>query len=80
MARRKPPQNTEPPPDITEIGKGHPVKIRGERQTITFKFMKLNEKDDSVTVWGGDKDPTGYIAMRTYPKDRIIVLPKPREQ
>lgn len=80
MARRKPPQNTEPPPDITEIGKGHPVKVKGERQTITFKFMKLNEKDDSVTVWGGDKDPTGYIAMRTYPKDKIIVLPKPQEK
>jgi len=78
MVQRKPPQSTEPSPDITEIGKGHPVKVKGEKQTVTFRFMKINEKDDSVTVWGGDKDPTGYIAMRTYPKDKIIVLPNPR--
>lgn len=78
MPRRKPPASTEPSPDISEIEKGHPVKVRGERQTIIFKFMKLNDQDDSVTVWGGDKDPTGYIAMRTYPKDRIIVLPHPK--
>jgi hypothetical protein len=72
----RPKKPVEPTPLLEEIEKGHPLKVVGERGP--FKFIKINEEDDSVTVWGGDKDPNGYNSMRTFTSDRIKVQPNPR--
>lgn len=64
-------------PPLTEIQRGHPVNVAGERGP--YKFVKINESDGSVTVYGGDKDPGGKNSMRTFVSERITVLPIPKD-
>lgn len=67
-------------PPLTELQKGNPVTVAGERGPFTF--VRINESDDSVTVYGGDKDPGGKNAMRTFVKERVESLPieKPSDE
>jgi hypothetical protein len=63
-------------PPLTEVQKDHPVTVAGERGP--YKFVRINENDGSVTVYGGDKDPGGRNSMRTFVAERITVLPIPK--
>lgn len=67
-------------PPLTDVQRGHPVKVAGERGP--FKFVRINESDNSVTVYGGDKDPGGKNSMRTFVMERVTALPiqKPSDE
>ena len=60
-------------PPLTELQKGNSVTVAGERGPFTF--VKINESDNSVTVYGGDKDPGGKNAMRTFASERVTAHP-----
>ena len=76
ISKKRQKKEIEPPPPLTEIGKGHPVTVAGTRGTWTF--VSINSSDESVNVWGGDRDPNGKRAMRTFTEDRVTVLPAPK--
>jgi hypothetical protein len=63
-------------PPLTEVQRNHPVTVAGERGP--YKFVKINESDNSVTVYGGDKDPGGKNSMRTFVMERVTPLPVPK--
>jgi hypothetical protein len=65
-------------PPLTEVQRGHPVTVAGERGP--YKFVKINDSDGSVTVFGGDKDPGGKNSMRTFVAERVTVLPIPKPE
>ena len=65
-------------PPLTELQNNHPVTVAGERGP--YKFVRINESDGSVTVYGGDKDPGGRNSMRTFVAERITVLPIPKTE
>jgi hypothetical protein len=65
------------PPTLSEVEKGHPVKVAGVRGT--WKFMFRNSEKGEVTLYGGDPNPNAHRSYRTFAEDKIIVLAIPAE-
>lgn len=47
---------------------GQTVRIRGERGEFVFKWA---EPDGSLTFYGGDRNPLGHQAYRSFMPDRV---------
>jgi len=54
------------------IAPGDVVKINGERGEFTFLHRDI--RDGSLTFWGGDRNPLGRRAFRSFMPDRVKTI------
>lgn len=56
--------------DWTNVERDTEVKVSGTRNQVWF-FRVAD--DNSVTVYGGSKNPLGRRGIRTFPKERVTL-------
>ena len=53
------------------LSTGDTVKIQGERGEYVYKWA---EPDGSLTFWGGDRNPLGHRAFRSFAASRVKTI------